>query len=275
MNKFLDVPVVLHWDMRQRLTSKQIIERKIRQLPFAKIRLLYPETGEDWEFVKHIIVSKDDVAKFQIEFELSKFQYVQEFFDRSMEKIELLPIYTQECSSMNLCSILYGLNKNYSVFYVGFYLNKDNADEYIEALEKIQRVKNLNFCVKLDKEKYNSLCESNILHTIIEKLSELYIKYPGIKLSFYDDEKIIKDIFYLSYYYYGNVFIDRYDMVSLYDFLPSYDYALTDTNFSFKDTWNALISEHACDLEKVLEHPRYWLKKRMELKNEGLFHGNI
>lgn len=275
MSKFLDVPIVLHWDMRQRLASKQIIEKKISNLPFAKIRLLYPETDEDWEFVKHIIVSKNNVAKFQIEFTLSNFQYVQELFDRSMGKIELLPIYTQECSSISLCSVLDSLNKNYNVLHVGFYLNEDNADEYIETIEKIQRFKNLNFCVKLDKAKYNSLCKSNKLHTIIEKISELYIKYPGIKLSFYDDEKIIKDIFYLSYYYYGNLFIDQYNMVSLYDFLPSYDCGLNDANFSFEDTWNALINDHACDLEKILEHPRYWLKKRMELKNEGLFHRNI
>lgn len=276
MNKFLEVPVVLHWDMRQSLKNKQVIEKKIREFPFAKIRLLYPETCEDWEFVKHIIASKNNVSKFQVEFELNKYKQVQEFIGNTqVNNVELLPIYTQECSDMDLWTVLHYIDKKYDILYVGFYINKDNADEYIDVLEKYHHIQKLNFCVKLDKENYNSLCQSFNLHTIIEKLSQLYIKYPGIKLSFYDDEKIIKDIFYLPYYYYGNAFLNRYGMIALYDFLPAYDYGFTDTDVGFKEVWNALISEHGYELEKILEYPRYWLKRRMELKNEDLFHRNI
>lgn len=275
MNKFLEAPVVLHWDMRQTLKSKRAIEKKIRQMPFAKIRLLYPETCEDWEFVKHIIVSKNNTSKFQIEFGLEKCQFTQTFLDKAIGNIELLPVYTQECNDLDIYSVLKDLDKNYNMLHVGFYLNEDNADKYIEILEKIHQNRNYNFCIKLDKENYNPLYKSYKLHSVIEKVSELYVKYPEIKLSFYDEEKIIKDIFDLPYYYYGNIFIDRNDMVSLYSFLPAYDYGLVDTDITFQATWKALISEHACDLEKIWEYPRYWLKRRMEFKNESLFYRDI
>ena len=53
----------------------------------------------------------------------------------------------------------------------------------------------------------------------------------------YDEEKIVRDILDLNYYKYGNLYITSQGSVSLYKFLPDYEYGLTTETVSIIEVW--------------------------------------
>lgn len=275
MRRFLEEPVILHWDMRQEIDDKQVIASKIMQMSLVKIRFINPSNENDWKCIRDIITIKRDILMFQIEYDFCELDISEKLGKSFLKHVELIPAYRGGKNTEYAINTIRNLHGKANLFQVIFYITDTNFDVSLKIIEALQFMKDVNLSVKLDKENFNSLAKIHELHFVINELSNVYIRLPDINLSFYDDEKIIKDVLALPYYLHGNMFIDRSGKISLYNFLPSYNYGIIDSDILLQDAWKILVKEHSKDLQKIEEQRRYWLKNRMEIDDESIFYRNF
>lgn len=265
MIRYLKEPVILQWDMKTSSygeNAQSSIEKKICELSPIKIRYINPKDVEDFSII--------DKIKGEISVQCSQIEI--NFFEIAEKQIEKLNIdktfqYFLRFDSFNLELTMYSKLKyilqKIEDLNVIIYITDKNFYEGIELIKWIYNENsNISFYIYPDKKKENFLIHVSKLHNVILEIISLYNVCTNIKLSIYDREKIIKDILPLNYYRHGNFYITAAGTVSLYDFLPSYEYGLITTDKTIGEIWEKLLIEHGdSDLLKIFEQQRYWFKK--------------
>lgn len=275
MKRELNKPIVIHWSMndcnKQGQIPKGVIESKIRQVEPIKIRFINPRSQEDWRIIESFGNESSDIKEIQVEYDFLKYD-IKQCIDIDIEKKLILlagfrgTSYCDHDTRIRLCNMI----KKQDNFKIIVYISHENIAESVCFIQSVYKeVKQGEFIIKPEKNIKNELSDISILHKAISQIAELYKLYPDIKLSVYDEEKIVRDIIKLPYYMYGNMYINGDGNISMYSFMPAYNYGLSDPQVTLEEAWRKLYLEHAtCDLEKIFEYPRYWFKyfNRKEIK---------
>lgn len=264
MGRYLKKPVIVQWDMKSKKSNKdmyEIISRKICELSPIKIRYIHPENFRDLQIIKEI--EKNSLVQCcQIEFD---------FFDMNID--EFLDL---NSNGINECYIKFEVFEVGEIMYsklktllekcktpkVIMYITHENIYECANLVRRIYyENQNSIFSVRPNKKVKNFLVNTCELHKVVLEFMSIYKECAGIQLSVYDEEKIVRDTLPLNYYKHGLLYITSKGTVSLYNFLPDYDYGLTKTERTLEEIWSSLCKEHGdMDLDKIVEHTRYWFK---------------
>ncbi len=275
MKRNLNRPIVIHWCMndynKPGQIPKGVIACKIRQAEPVKVRFINPRSQEDWRIIGTFANESSDIKEIQIEYDFSEYD-IEHCLDIDIEKkLVLLGKFSGIPGLDNGTSRrLYSMIKKHDDFKVIVYISHKNIAQSVCFIQSIYyESKQGEFIIKPDKSIKNQLTDIDILHDAISQIADIYNLFPDIKLSVYDEEKIIRDIIRLPYYMYGNLYITGDGNISMYSFMPDYNYSLSDPQVTLAEAWRNLYHEHGkCDLEKILEYPRYWFKysNREEIK---------
>ncbi|AEY67203.1 hypothetical protein [Clostridium sp. BNL1100] len=264
MDRNLNRPIIIHWCMNGNDTSGQVdkesVARKIIEAQPIKVRFINPRSPDDWMIIKSI--EQDNSFEIQIEYEFSNYN-VEDYLDiNSEKKFVLFAKFSGRLDKDGTSHRLIKMIKNYDKFKVIFYISSHNISDSVNFINKVySETQQGEFVIKPDKSIKNQLINVDILHKAIVEISNIYMSFPEINLSVYDEEKIIRDIVELPYYMYGNMYITENGDISMYSFLPAYNYGVSDKLISLTEAWNKLCTEHGKgDLSKILEVPRYWFK---------------
>ncbi len=263
MKRFMEKPIVLHWDMHQNSKEeKQRIAEKIQNLAPIKLRFINSCCSDDWKIIEQFLYKKSAIQRFQVEYDFLQSDIPKCLRIDFQNKVEILPKCEGDFKlNDDLIKKIKNLSNIKSMMQILFYITHDNVTDCVQIIDHVQRINQLNFCIKLDKKAENELIHTSRLHQAIVQISKLYEKYPSINLISYDDEKIIKDILPLQYYCHANMYINSEGKIAFYNFLPFYECGVLKTADSLEQSWDKLCKNHIGDLDRILEHPRYWLKK--------------
>ncbi len=258
MRKYLEKPIVIQWNMKNNIYNN-IIVKKVCELTPIKLRFIDPHSIEDFRIIDEII-EYSSIQHYQIEYDIADLN-IEEISYLEHQKLNFYIKFDifefDEIMRKKLVEILNKCEKAQILIYI----THKNIRETIELVKWLYNENKANIFYICPKKKVkNSLINTEELHKAVTEFARLYIECKDIKLSLYDEEKIVRDILDLNYYKYGNLYITSQGSVSLYKFLPDYEYGLTTETVSIIEVWKKICTDHLDDLDRIKNSQRYWFK---------------
>lgn len=264
MKDILYKPLIIEWKLsgghnELGYEHKRKIFEEIKKIHPAKIIIINPFSRDDLKVIDEFLTSKPTDQKLYLQVNhfchipksiIAGFDHIQyiihdEFVNLLTNDMKHIR-YVQESKDISCCIMLDAQNYKY-------------LDKLIDHLS--EEISYQDIKIKLShSQAVEKRITSDLLHDMIVSIMDCMNKYD-FNFAVYSDEKIASDILNDPYFRLGNLYISEDGCISLFPYLPAYDFDITNEGRSLAEAWRAYYYQYgARDIYKIIDSPRYWQK---------------